>query len=146
MRSTFSRLRHRGGSTYLKDLRSVLGLSETEMGVLLGVGKDHIVNVERRGNSIKPSARQHLIGLGRYYQDHADLPADAWATLYKYEDNRAVEDEVVEQYDRLPDDPIEDADPYGTAWRSRRKIGRLASALLGFLIGVGAPYALVAYS
>ena len=145
-RPAFSRLKHRGGSTYLKDLRAVLGLSETEMGVLLGVGKAHIVNVERRGNPIKPSARQHLIGLGRYYQDHADLPADAWAALYKNEDNRAVEDEVVEQYDRLPDDPIEDADPYGTAWRSRRKIGRLASALIGFLIGVGATYALGAYS
>ena len=140
-RPAFSRLKHRGGSTYLKDLRAVLGLSETEMGVLLGGGKAHIVNVERRGNPIKPSARQHLIGLGRYYQDHADLPADAWAALYKNEDNRAVaQGEDVEHYDRLPDDPAEDADPYGTAWRARRGISRITSAILGFVGGAGATY------
>ena len=141
-RPAFSRLKHRGGSTYLRDLRAVLGLSEVEMGVLLGVGKAHIVNVERRGNPIKPSARQHLIGLGRYYQDHADLPADAWATLYKYEDNNQTveQSEDVEFGDRLPDDPAEDADPYGTAWRARRGISRITSAILGFVGGAGATY------
>lgn len=137
-RPGFQRVKHRGGGTYLKDLRAVLGLSEAEMGVLLGVGKDHVINVERRGKSIKPSARQHLIGLGRYYQDHNDLPADAWATLYKWEDNLLEPDIACDHYDRLPDDPVEDVDPYGTAWRTQRTIGKVASALIGFAFGVGA--------
>ena len=138
--ATFSRLRHRGGSTYLKDLRSVAGLSQQEMAVLLGVGQRHIINVEQRGTLLKPSARQHLIGLGRYWQDHRDLPDDAWGALFKAESNdpdlyRTAD---AEKHRIIEEDSEADADPYGWAWRRRKRLGRVASALIGFIVGAGA--------
>jgi len=140
---TFSRIRHRGGSSYLKDLRAVAGLSQQEMAILLGVGWHHIVNCEQRQMSMKPSARQHLIGLGRYWQDNSDLPEDAWATLFAHAENQADDYNRpdAEKHHAIAPDSDEDADPYGTAWKMQRKTGRLLSAVIGFATGVGATFA-----